>query len=67
MPMTDGNSRAVVSVTGDKSDGPTSMGVGAEGTTSTRAMDSDGGATSEQESSSSWLISVEDSFDIVGG
>jgi hypothetical protein len=27
---TDGNSRAVVSVTGDKSDGPTSTGVGAE-------------------------------------
>ena len=31
------------------------------------AKDSDGGATSEQESSSSRLISVEDSFDIVGG
>jgi len=30
---TDGNSRAVVSVTGDNSDGPTSTGVGADGTT----------------------------------
>jgi len=63
----DGNSMAVVSVTGDNSDGPTSTGVGTDGTTSTRAIDSDGGATSEQESSSSRLISVEDSFDIVGG
>jgi hypothetical protein len=52
---TDGNSRAVVSVTGDKSDGPPSTGVGAEGTTSTRAVDSDRGATSEQESNSSRL------------
>ena len=43
----DGNSRAV---TGDNSDGPTSTGVGTDGTTSTRAIDSDGGATSEQES-----------------
>ena len=65
--VTDGNSRAVVSVTGDNSDGPTSTVVGADGTTSTRAKDSDGGATSKQESSSSRLISVEDSFDIVGG
>ena len=64
---TDGNSRAVVSVTGDNSDGPTSTGVGTDGTTSTRAIDSDGGAASEQENSSSRLISVEDSFDIVGG
>ena len=64
---TDGNSRAVVSVTCENSDGPTTTGVGADGTTSTRAIDSDGGATSEQESSSSRLISVKDSFDIVGG
>ena len=35
---TDGNSRAVVSVTGDNSDGPTSTGVGTDGTTSTRAI-----------------------------
>ncbi len=62
----DGNSMAVVSVTVDNSDGPTSTGVGTDGTTSTRAIDSDGGATSEKESSSR-LISVEDSFDIVGG
>ena len=54
----DGMSMAVVSVTGDNSDGPTSTGV---------STDSDGEATSEQESSSSRLISVEDSFDIVGG
>ena len=64
---TDGNSMAVVSVTGDNSDGPTSTGVGTDGTTSTRAIDSDGGATFEQESSSRRLISVEDSSDIVGG
>ena len=32
-----------------------------------RAIDNDGGATSEQENSSSRLISVEDSVDIVGG
>ena len=66
---TDGNSRAVVSVTGDESDGPTSTGGGGgtDGTTSTRAIDNDGGATSEQENSSSRLISVEDSVDIVGG
>ena len=51
----------------DESDGPTSTGVGTDGTTSTRAIDNDGGATSEQENSSSRLISVEDSFDIVGG
>jgi len=51
----------------DNSDGPTSTGLGADGTTSTRAVDSDGGATSEQQSSGSRLISVEDSFDIVGG
>jgi len=57
----------VVSVAGDNSDGPTSTGVGADGTTSTRVMDSDGGATFEQESSSRRLISVEDSSDIVGG
>ena len=50
---TDGNSMAVVSVTGDNSDGPTSTGAGTDGTTSTRAVDSDGGATSEQESNSS--------------
>ena len=48
----DGMSMAVVSVTGDNSDGPTSTGVGTDGTTSTRAIDSDGGATSEQENSS---------------
>ena len=65
---TDGNSMtAVVSVPGDKSDGPTSTGGGTEGTTRTRTADSDGGATSEQESSSSRLISVEGSFDVVGG
>ena len=62
-----GNSRAVVSVTGDNSDGLTSTGVGTDGTTSTRTIDSEGGATSEQENSSSRLISVEDSFDIIGG
>ena len=65
---TDGNSMtAVVSVPGDKSDGPTSTGGGTEGTTRTRTADSDGGATSEQESSSSRLISVGGSFDVVGG
>ena len=64
---TDGNSMAVVSVPGDKSDGPTSTGEGAEGTIRTRTADSDGGATFEQESSSSRLISVGGSFDIVGG
>ncbi len=64
---TDGNSMTVVSVTGDNSEGPTSTGKGAAGTTSTRAIDSDGGATSEQENSCSRLISVGDSFDIVGG
>ena len=58
----DGMSMAVISVTVDNSDGPTSTGVGTDGTTSTRAIDSDGGATSEKESSSSRLISVEDSF-----
>jgi len=63
----DGNSMAVVFVPGDKSDGPTSTGEGAEGTTRTRATGSDGGATSEQESSSNRLISVGESFDIVGG
>ncbi len=63
---TDGNSMDVVSVPGDKSDGPTSTGEGAEGTTRTRATGSDGEATSEQESSSSQLISVGESFDIVG-
>jgi hypothetical protein len=52
---------------GDKSDGPTSTGEGAEGTTRTRTADSDGGATSERESSSSRLISVGGSFDVVGG
>jgi hypothetical protein len=51
----------------DKSDGPTSTGVGTEERTSTRAIDNDGGATSEKERSSSRLISVEGSFDIVGG
>ncbi len=60
---TDGNSMVVVSVPGDKSDGPTSTGEGAEGTTRTRATDSDGRATSEQESSSSRLMDL----DIVGG
>ena len=64
---TDGNSRAVVSVTGDNSDGPTSTGVGTDGTTSTGARDSDEGVASEQENSSSRLISMEDSCDIVGG
>ena len=64
---TDGNSMAVVSRPGDESDGPTSTGEGAEGPTSTRTADNDGGATSEQESSSSRLISVGESFDIVGG
>ena len=42
-------------------------GEDAAGTTRTRTIDSDGGATSEQENSSSRLISVEESFDIVGG
>ncbi len=64
---TDGNSMAVVSVPGDEADGPTSTGEGAAGTTRTRTRESDGGATSEQENSSSRLISVEGSFDIVGG
>ena len=64
---TEGNSSAVASVTGDESDGPTSTGGGTDGITSTRAIDNDGGATSEQENSSSRLISVEDSVDIVGG
>jgi hypothetical protein len=64
---TDGNSMAVVSRPGDESDGPTSTGEGAEGPTSTRTADNDGGVTSEQESSSSRLISVGESFDIVGG
>ncbi len=36
-------------------------------TTGTRTRDSDGGASSEQENSSSRLISEEDRFDIVGG
>jgi hypothetical protein len=58
---------AVVSVPGDEADGPTSTGEGAAGTTRTRTADSDGGTTSEQESSSSRLISVRKSFDIVGG
>jgi len=62
---TDGNSMAVVSVPGDETDGPTSTGEGAAGTTRTRTINSDGGATSEQENSSSRLISVEESFDIV--
>ena len=43
---TDGNARAVVSVTGDESDGPTSTGGGTDGTTSARAIENDGGATS---------------------
>ena len=64
---TDGNSMAVVSVPGDEADGPTSTGEGAAGPTRTRTRESDGGATSEQENSSSRLISVEGSFDIVGG
>ena len=64
---TDGNSRAVVSVTGDESDGPTSTGGGTDGTISARAIENDGGATSEQENSSYRLISVEDSVGIVGG
>ncbi len=64
---TDGNSMAVVSVPGDEADGPTSTEEGAVGTTRTRTIDSDGGATSEQENSSSRLISVEESFDIVRG
>ena len=64
---TDGNSRAVVSATGDESDGPTSTGGGTDGTISVRTIENDGGATSEQENSSSRLISVEDSVDIVGG
>ena len=64
---TDWNSMAVVSVPGDEADGPTSTGEGAAGITRTRTADSDGGATFEQESSSSRLISVEESFDIAGG
>jgi hypothetical protein len=63
----DGNSMAVVSVPGDEADGPTSTGEGAAGPTRTRTRDSDGGATSEQEGSSSRLILVGGSFDIVGG
>ncbi len=63
----DGNSMAVVSVPGDEADGPTSTGEGAAGTIGTRTRDSDGGASSEQENSSSRSISVEDRFDIVGG
>ena len=55
---TDGNSMTVVTVPGDNSDGPTSTGEGAEGTTRIRTADSNGGATSKQESSSSRLISV---------
>jgi len=64
---TDGNSMAAVSVPGDEADGPTSTGEGAAGTTRTRTTDSDGGATSEQENSNNRLISVEASFDIIGG
>ena len=64
---TDGNSMAVVSVPGDEADGPTSTGEGAAGTTRTRTTENDEGAASEQENSSSRLISVEASFDIVGG
>jgi hypothetical protein len=52
---------------GDEADGPTSTVEGAAGTTRTWTRESDGGATSEQENSSSRLISVEGSFDIVGG
>ena len=55
---TDGHSRAVVPATGDNS---------TDGTISTRTIENDVGATSEQESSSSRLISVGGSFDIVGG
>jgi hypothetical protein len=58
---------AVVSVPGDEADGPTSTGEGAAGTTRTRTTENDEGAASEQENSSSRLISVEASFDIVGG
>ena len=64
---TDGNAMAVVSVPGDEADGPTSTGEGAAGTTRTRTTENDEGAASEQENSSSRLISVEASFDIVGG
>ena len=64
---TDGNAMAVVSVPGHEADGPTSTGEGAAGWTGTRTRDSDGGASSEQENSGSRLISVEESFDIVGG
>ncbi len=64
---TDGNSMAVVSVPGDEADGPTSTGEGAAGTTRTRTTKNDEGAASEQENSSSRLISVEASVDIVGG
>jgi len=63
----DGNSMAVVSVPGDEADGPTSTGEGAAGPTRTQTRDSDGGASSEQENSGSRLISVEESFDFVGG
>ena len=56
-----------VSVPGENSDRPTSTGEGAAGTTGTRTADSDGGATSEQERSSSRSISVGGSFDIFGG
>jgi len=59
---TDGNSMAVVTIPGDKADGPTSTGEGAAGATRTRTRESDGGAPSEQENSSSRLISVEESF-----
>jgi len=55
---TDGDSRAVVPATDDNS---------TYGTVSTRTIENDVGATSEQESSSSRLISVGGSFDIVGG
>ena len=44
---TDGNARAVVSATGDNSDGPTSTGGGTDGTISARAIENDGGATSD--------------------
>ena len=62
----DGMPMAGVSVTGDNSDGLTS-GVRTDGRSSTRAIDSDGGATYGTERNSSRLISVEDSSDIVGG
>ena len=59
-------SRSVVAVTGDYSDGQTSTGEGTDGRSSTRAIDSDGGATSGTERNSSRLISEEGSADIVG-